>query len=209
MSRRSRSHALFAAFALTIVTGAGCSTPRTASGTLDEGKERVEKLVLEAAAAIPGKTTFRPPTLVGSQACRKTVAGYVIGKTGARRAEVPLIVYTPDGASAQDLLEDIAAEWSGSGYELDRSRFGEDRFPQLRATTPDGYDVYATSLVRYFDIKNPGEQYTDYVRRAKLAGVETLSQSSWDEVPVGRKLKDVEIATQIDLYAVSQCLRDS
>src|SRR4051812_46734284 len=66
-----------------VATVAGCSTPHTGGGTLDEGRQRVAGLVLEAAHALPATVTFAPPTEVGEQPCRKTVAGYVIGKTGA------------------------------------------------------------------------------------------------------------------------------
>src|SRR5436190_4062489 len=149
-----------------VATVAGCSTPHTGGGTLDEGRQRVTGLVLEAAHALPATVTFAPPTEVGEQPCRKTVAGYVIGKTGAHRAEVPLIVKVPAGSGPR-LLDVIASAWSKSGYQLNRSRLGESGFPQLSADTPDGYHLAATALTRS----------TEH--------------------------------SQIDLYAVSQCLRGS
>jgi hypothetical protein len=149
-----------------VAAAAGCSTPHTARGTLDEGRQQVTALVLEAAHALPATVTFTPPTKVGEPPCRKTVAGYAIGKTGAHRAEVPLIVKVPPG-TGQHLLDVIGAAWSKAGYTLNRSRLGESGFPQLSADTPDGYHVVATALTR------------------------SAAQS------------------QIDLYAVSQCLRGS
>ena len=145
---------------------AGCSTPHTAGGTLDEGRQRVTALVLEAAHALPATVTFTPPTKVGEQPCRKTVAGFVIGKTGAHRAEVPLFVKVPAG-TGRSLLDVLGRAWSKSGYQLNDSRLGETGFPQLSADTPDGYHLAATALTR------SSEQ------------------------------------SQIDLYAVSQCLRGS
>jgi hypothetical protein len=149
-----------------VAVAAGCSTPHTAGGTLDEGRRRVTALVLEAAHALPATVTFTPPTKVGTQPCRKTVAGYVIGRTGAHRAQVPLIVKVPAG-TGRHLLDVIGSAWSKAGYTLNRSRLGESGFPQLRADTPDGYEVVATALTRSSDL------------------------------------------SQIDLYAVSQCLRGS
>ncbi len=155
----SPTRARLGALALVLVValvGSGCSTPRTASGSLDEGKQRVTQLVLQAAHAVPATATFNPPTEVGTQPCRKTVAGYVYGRTGAHRAEVPLILKVPAG-TGRHLLDVIGAAWTKAGYELNRSRLGEDDFPQLRATTPDGYDVVATALTRP---PAPGEKST-------------------------------------------------
>jgi hypothetical protein len=146
--------------------GSGCSTPKTASGSLDEGKERVTQLVLDAARELPAAEPFAPPRKVGTQPCRKTVFGYVIGRTGAHRAEIPLIVKVQPGTGRQ-LLDVLAGAWANAGYELDRSRIDETGFPQLRARTPDGDEVVATALTR------SSEQ------------------------------------SQIDLYAVSQCLADA
>jgi hypothetical protein len=149
-----------------VAAGTGCSTPHTASGTLDDGRQRVTALVLEAARALPATVTYSPPREVGEQPCRKTVAGYVIGKTGAHRAEVPLIVKVPV-AAAFHLLNVIGDAWTKAGYTVNRSRIGEGGFPQLSADTPDGYHVAATALTRQ---PATGEE------------------------------------SQIDLYAVSQCL---
>jgi len=148
----------FAAFLLLGVVAAatGCSTPHTAGGTLDDGRQRVTALVLEAAHALPATVTFTPPTEVGEQPCRKTVAGFVIGKTGAHRAEVPLIVKVSPG-SGRRMLDVIANAWSDAGYRLNRSRLGETDFPQLSADTPDGYHVTATALTRP---PGPGEKST-------------------------------------------------
>jgi hypothetical protein len=165
----------FAAFACAlaaVVAGAACSSPRTASGTLEAGKQRVAALVLDAAHALPGNTTFDPPTEVGAQACRKSFAGFGAGTTGAHRAQVPLIVYPPADQLAEPLLRDIEAAWEKSGYRLDRSRIHEDRFPQVRAITPDGFQVVATAFGQ----------------------------------PPSPAAK---VKPQIDLYAVSQCLRGS
>jgi hypothetical protein len=150
-----------------VAAGTGCSSPHTASGTLDEGRQRVTALVLEAARALPAGVSYAPPREVGEQPCRKTVAGYVIGKTGAHRAEVPLIVKVPVSA-AFHLLNVIGDAWTKAGYTVNRSRVAESGFPQLSADTPDGYHVAATALTR--------------------------QPSSGQE-------------SQINLYAVSQCLR--
>ena len=159
----------FVAFAaaLAIVACAGCSTPKTASGTLDEGKQRVDQLVLDAAHALPATSKFHPPTEVGTQPCRRTLAGYVVGKTGAHRAEVPLIVYPPAGAIASKWFSGIEAAWTKSGYAVNRSRINQTRFPQISATTPAG---------------------------------DTVTATAFDPPPTG-------VTPQIDLYAVSQCLR--
>lgn len=122
------------------------------------------QLVLDAAHALPPTSRYEPPTEVGTIRCRKTIAGYAVGATGAHRAEVPLLVYTPDGESTTALLARIEAAWRAAGYRLDRSRLDESRFPQLRAHAPAGYDVVATAL---------------------------------------------PASAQIDLYAVSPCLRRS
>jgi hypothetical protein len=158
--------AAFVVLLAVVVAGAGCSAPRTASGTLDEGKQRVTALVLAAAHALPGTVTFHPPTKVGTQPCRKTVAGYTYGRTGAHRAEVPLIVAVPDGSQLR-FLGLIANAWTKAGYRVDRSRIDESGFPQLSADTPAGDHVAATAFV---PPRSPA---------------------------------------QIDLYAVSPCLRGS
>jgi hypothetical protein len=123
--------------------------------------------VLDAAKALPPTVRFRPPTEVGTEPCRKTIAGYVIGKTGAHRAQTGTIVYPKPNVIASTLLPKIEAAWTKAGYTVDRSRIHETRFPQVSATTPDGYDVSATAFV---------------------------------PPPAG-------VTPQIDLYAVSQCLR--
>jgi hypothetical protein len=145
---------------------AGCSTPKTASGSFADGERRVKQLVLEAADKLPAVTPFSPPTKVGAQPCRKSALGFVIGRTGAHRAEVPLIVKVQPGSGRQ-LLDVLGDAWTNAGYELDRSRIDETGFPQLRARTPDGDEVVATALLRS------------------------------------------EEKSQIDLYAVSACLRGS
>ena len=175
MAKGANSNGRFAAFAavlIAVVALTACSTPRTAAGTLADGKQRVTQLVLDAAHALPPTSTFRPPTEVGAQPCRKSLAGFGAGTTGAHRAQVPLIVYTPPAGLAEPLLSDIEAAWTRSGYRLDRSRIHEDRFPQVSATTPDGYTVVATAFGQ--------------------------------PPPPAAKVKP-----QIDLYAVSQCLRGS
>ena len=155
---------MFALVVGVVVTGAGCSTPRTASGSLGQGKERVVQLVLDAAHALPPTSRYEPPTRVGTQTCRKTIVGFAVGSTGAHRVEVPLLVAIPEGEAMTALLARIEAAWRAAGYRLDRSRLDESRFPQLRAHAPAGYQVVATAL---------------------------------------------PASAQIDLYAVSPCLRGS
>jgi hypothetical protein len=144
-----RSIGRFAAFACAVtalVAATGCSTPHTASGSLDEAKQRVTELVLEAADALPANSTFDPPTLTGAQVCRRSFAGFGAGTTGAHRAQVPLIVYPPADQPATPLLADIEAVWKKAGYEINRSRLDDTRFPQVSATTPDGFDIFATAF---------------------------------------------------------------
>ena len=131
---------------LAVMAGTGCSTPHTASGSLDQGKQRVVELVLDAARALPATAKFRPPTEVGTQPCRKTLAGFTIGETGAHRAEVPLLVQVPPAPSPPALLARIEAAWTKAGYRIDRSRIHESGFPQIRAHAGGGYDVVATAF---------------------------------------------------------------
>jgi hypothetical protein len=189
-----------------VATCAGCSTPKTAAGTLAAGKQQVVQLVLDAAHALPPTSTFTPPTEVGTQRCEKTFAGYVIGSTGAHRAQVPLIVYPPSQSSLTGLFGLLTASWDRAGYRIDDSRVHETRFPQIRAHATDGYDVVATAFAAPFVVKDLGENYSDYVRRARLAGAAPIDAAAWAATPVNRKLASVLVASQIDLYAVSQCL---
>jgi len=147
-----------------VAVGAGCSTPKTATGSLTQGKERVVQLVVEAVRARATTSEYDRPTVVGTQTCRRTIVGYAVGSTGAHRAEVPMIVSTPVGMSTTTLLARIGTMWRAAGYRIDRSHFHDSRFPQLRAHAPAGYDVVATAFTA---------------------------------------------APQIDLYAVSPCLRGS
>jgi hypothetical protein len=169
-----RSIGRFAAFAgalAALVSASACSTPHTASGTLDTGKQRVTALVLGTAHALPATATFTPPTLVGTQPCRRSLAGFGAGATGAHRAEVPLFVFPLANQPAAPLLAKIETAWEKAGYRIDRSRLDVQRFPQLRATTPDGFTVSATAFAQL-----PGRP---------------------------------AVKPQIDLYAVSPCLRGS
>jgi hypothetical protein len=75
------------------------------------------------------------------------VLGFVTGRTGAHRAEVPLIVEVRPGTGRQ-LLDVIGAAWEKADYEVNRSRVDEAGFPQIRAHTPDGYEVVATAFTR-------------------------------------------------------------
>lgn len=154
-----------------MIAATGCSSPHTASGSLDTGKQRVTALVLAGAHALPATSTFTPPTEVGTNACRRSLAGFGAGTTGAHRAEVPLFVFPAADQPAAPLLETLATAWKKAGYRVDRSRMGTQRFPQLRATTPDGYSVSATAFAQL-----PNQP---------------------------------PIKPQIDLYAVSPCLRGS
>ena len=145
--RPRRRTTAFVLVAGLVALTAGCSTPTTATGTLDAGRQRVAALVLDAAHALPATVSFTPPQAVGTLACRKKFAGFVIGRTGAHRAEVPLLVKVDPG-TGRHLLDVIGASWRAAGYTLDRSRIDEGDFPQLSANTPDGYHVVATALTR-------------------------------------------------------------
>jgi hypothetical protein len=192
-----------------VATAGGCSTPKTASGSFDQGKQQVVRLVLDAARALPATSRYQPPTEVGSQLCKKTIAGYTIGSTGAHRAQVPLIVYPPKDSSLTEMFGDLTASWRKANDAIDRSRENEKRFPQVHAHAAGGNEVIATAFASPFVVKLPFEHYADYVRRARVARVEAISEASWNRARDNQKLADVLVTSQIDLYAVSQCLRGS
>ena len=125
----------------------GCSTPATGDDTLAAGQERVEQLVADAAATLPETVEPQRPFASGSVACRRKFLGYATGTTGKRRAEAPILVPVPDGTSPRSLLDPIAALWEDEGYTIDRSGLSDERYPKIRATTPDGYEIVATAIM--------------------------------------------------------------
>jgi len=121
-----------------------CSTPETAPGSLADGKERVAELVDEALAALDGGTYRR--SVPGEQACRKTFLGYVVGTTGAHRAELPVIVDFPARVDARQFLDLLAAHWLERGYEVRRVETVDARYPKVEARAGGGYRVVMTAF---------------------------------------------------------------
>lgn len=132
---------------LGLLAVAGCSTPATGDGTLTEGQARTEELVADAAATLPATVEPQKPFVSGSVACRRKFLGFATGTTGARRAEAPILVPVPAGTSPRSLLDPIAALWEDEGYEIDRGGLSDERYPKIRATTSDGYEIVATAIM--------------------------------------------------------------
>jgi hypothetical protein len=126
---------------------AGCSSPASGDDTLAAGRERVEALVADAAATLPSTVEPQKPFASGSVACRRKFLGYATGTTGRRRAEAPILVPVPDGISPRSLLDPIEAHWQEEGFTIDRDGLSDERYPKIRATTPDGYEIVATAIM--------------------------------------------------------------
>jgi len=126
---------------------AGCSSPATGDRSLAEGEARAKELVAAAAATLPSTVEPQKPFASGSVACRRKFLGYATGTTGRRRAEAPILVPVPDGMSPRSLLDPIEAHWTDEGFTIDRNGLADERYPKIRAKTPDGYEIVATAIM--------------------------------------------------------------
>ncbi len=144
---RRRPASLLLLVALTGCVSA-CSAPDTAAGTLTEGRSRVLALVNGAAATLPESAVFVPAQETGNVPCRRKFLGYTTGSTGAHRAEVPIVVnFEPNAVvDVNVVLDTIEQEWRDAGYAIDTSNRADQRFPKVRAVTPDGDEVVATAI---------------------------------------------------------------
>jgi hypothetical protein len=132
---------------LALLVLAGCSTPASGDDTLTAGEARVKELVTDAAATLPASVEPQTPFATGTVACRRKLLGYATGTTGRRRAEAPILVPVPAGITPRSLLDPIAAQWDAEGYTIDRDGLSDERYPKIRATTPDGYEIVATAIM--------------------------------------------------------------
>lgn len=127
-------------------TLAACSTPRTGRDDLATGRARVESLLREALGVLPDEADYVVPEEPGEQTCRRTILGFAVGSTGARRAEIPVIVEVPRGADTRAFLDDAARLWRAQGYDVDHPRTADGRYPKVRARVDDGYQVVMTAF---------------------------------------------------------------
>jgi hypothetical protein len=132
---------------LALITLPGCSTPASGSDSLAEGEGRVAELVENATKTLPDTVEPQTPYETGTVACRRKFLGYATGTTGRRRAEAPILVPVPDGVSPRALLDPIAEQWTDAGFTVNRDGLSDERYPKIRATTPDGYEVVATAIM--------------------------------------------------------------
>jgi hypothetical protein len=154
----------------------GCvDTPRVGDDSLDAGIERVRALTADARSFLPPHDV--QPTVVNpSKPCRRTVAGYAVGKAGSRRAESLVAallepIANPADARARSnaARERIVEHWIAQGYEIDHSEEDDPRFVRTRARVDDDYEIMATAFA--------------------------------DPLP-----RDRELRPQVTVYAVSSCL---
>ena len=126
---------------------AGCSTPAGGDDALADGRDRVKELVTDATETLPATVEPQTPFETGTVACRRKLLGYATGTTGRRRAEAPVLVPVPEGITPRSLLDPIAAQWEAKDYTIDRDGLSDERYPKIRATTPDGYEIVATAIM--------------------------------------------------------------
>ena len=137
-----------------VATLAGCSTPRTGSGTLAEAKSRIVDLVNQTAAQIGSPVDAAPVKRADALPCRKHFLGYTISRLSTHRAEAtdPIAftttTTTQDGAS---LLPRVEAYWKSRGWSVDRSGMSDRHYPKLR-THVGGDLLVATGYVRLHQI---------------------------------------------------------
>jgi hypothetical protein len=131
-----------------VLFGGGCAgTPKIAGGSLGEAKTRVIALLKATGRAIGPRAVDVPVHGADELPCKKRFLGYVVGDTGAHRAELPVVVMltgTGDGAS---LLPRIEAYWRSRGYTIDRSGLSDRHFPKVRAHVGSGELLVATGYV--------------------------------------------------------------
>lgn len=145
-TRRALLSSVFAPLILGVAL-AGCSSPAAGDDTLTAGQSRVEELVADATKTLPETVEPLTPFASGTVACRRKFLGYATGTTGTRRAEAPILVPVPEGISPRSLLDPIEAQWEDEGFTIDRSGLSDERYPKIRATTSDGYEIVATAIM--------------------------------------------------------------
>lgn len=138
----------FAALGLAVVVGAGCSSsPHIARGNLAAAKGRVVALVTASARAIGPRAPDVPVQTADELPCKKLSLGYVVGDTGAHRAEVSAFVMLTGNGDGASLLAGIERYWRARRYSIDRSGMSDQRFPKVRATVGTGELLVATGYV--------------------------------------------------------------
>jgi hypothetical protein len=134
--------------AAAVAFGSGCAgTPRIEQGTLADAKTRVVALVTATGGAIGPRA---PDVSVGTAdelPCKKRFLGYVVGDTGAHRAEVSAIVKLTGQGDGASLLGGIERYWRAHKYSIDRRGISDQHFPKLRATDGTGDLLVATGYV--------------------------------------------------------------
>jgi hypothetical protein len=131
-----------------VVLGAGCAgTPRIADGTLADAKTRVTALVTRTGAAIGPRAPTVPVVPPDPLPCKKRFLGYVVGDTGAHRAELPVVVPLTGEGDGASLLPRIEKYWRSRGYKIDRSGLSDRQFPKVRAHVDTGDLIVATGYV--------------------------------------------------------------
>lgn len=146
--RRGSSRRGMVAIVIAVALGTGCAgTPRIAKGTLAAAKTRVTMLVTDAADAIGPRgssVSVGSPDLLP---CKKRFLGYVVGDTGAHRAELPVVVPLTGEGDGASLLPRIERYWRSRGYTIDRSGLSDRAFPKVRAHVGTGDLLVATGYV--------------------------------------------------------------
>ena len=79
--------------------------------------------------------------------CKKRFLGYVVGDTGAHRAELPVVVPLTGAGDGASLLPRIEKYWRSLGYTIDRSGLSDRQFPKVRAHVDTGDLIVATGYV--------------------------------------------------------------
>jgi hypothetical protein len=134
--------------AISTLLGSGCAgTPRIADGTLAEAKTRVVALVKATGRAVGPRAVDVPVNGADELPCKKRFLGYVVGDTGAHRAEVPVVVMLTGRGDGASLLPRIERYWRSRGYTIDRSGLSDHHFPKVRAHVGSGELLVATGYV--------------------------------------------------------------
>lgn len=133
--------------ALAFLLGA-CSTPETGRDDLATGTVRVQELLDEALEQLdlPAAAEYVVPDAPGEQTCRKTFLGYAVGSTGARRAELPVVIAVPEAPGTRTYLDRVERAWNDLGYDVSRPRTADGRYPKVQAIVGDGYRVVTTAF---------------------------------------------------------------
>ena len=140
--------ALVVVIAAAGVLASGCAgTPSIAEGNLADAKTRVITLVRATGRAIGPRAADVPVRGADELPCKKRFLGYVVGDTGARRAEVPVVVLLTGEGDGASLLPRVESYWRSRGYTIDRSGLSDRSFPKVRARVPTGELLVATGYV--------------------------------------------------------------